>query len=194
MTIFDFTETAKDASIRVSLEIFPDYIQSAFCHRLHHDIISVVVRHTTWLNRSEKSGFVLLFDPEFFLRLTVDERRSAFFDSNLVTSFERGAKIFRLGHIFAVRAEPLGYFVVTDVFLEEMQAHRNRVAAIARPRPPGVVVVNDDDHRHPVLRGGLKFHYRVADARIACHAITGAPLYGACTLTPFCTATAAPNA
>src|SRR5262245_7836849 len=128
---------------------------------------SMVIRHAPRLDRAEKTRRVLLTGPEFLPRLAVDERRPALFDGDLVTAFERRAKVSRLGHVLAVRAEAFGDLVITHVFLEQVEAQRHGVATVARPRAPGVVVVYDHDHRHAVFRSGLEFHDRVADARVA---------------------------
>src|SRR5262245_3469037 len=128
---------------------------------------SMVIRHAPRLDRAEKTRRVLLTGPEFLPRLAVDERRPALFDGDLVTAFERRAEVSRLGHVLAVRAEAFGDLVITHVFLEQVEAQGHGVATVARPRAPGVVVVNDHDHRHAVFRSGLEFHDRVADARVA---------------------------
>src|SRR5262249_58681605 len=125
------------------------------------------IRHTPGFDRPEEARRVLLTGPEFLLRLAVDERRPALFDGDLVTAFERRAEVSRLGHVLAVRAEAFGDLVITHVLLEQVEAQRHGVAAVARPRAPGVVVVYDHYHRHAVFRGRLEFHDRVADARVA---------------------------
>src|SRR5439155_11748843 len=104
-------------------------------------MLSVVVRHTARLDRAQKTWLVLLFDPKFFLRLAVDQRGAALFDSQLVAAFQRSFEIARLGHVFAVRAQTFSDFVIADVLLKQMQAHGHRAAAVARPSAPSVVVV-----------------------------------------------------
>src|SRR5262245_5343062 len=131
---------------------------------------SVVVRHAPGFDSAEEARRVLLAGPEFFLGLAVDERRPTLFGGDLVTAFERRAEVSRLGHVLAVRAEAFGDLVITHVFLEQVEAQRHGAAGVARPRAPGVVVVDDDDNRQPVFRSGLEFHDRVADARVACDA------------------------
>src|SRR5262245_20811144 len=127
---------------------------------------SMVVRHTARLDRAQEARRVLLTGPEFLLRLAVDERRPALFESDLVAAFERDAEISRSGHILAVRAEAFGDLVITHVLLKKVEAQRHGVAAVTRPRAPGVVVVYDHYHRHAVFRGRLEFHDRVADASV----------------------------
>src|SRR5215475_5583928 len=136
---------------------------------------SVVVRHATGFDSAEEAGRVLLTRPEFLLRLAIDERRPALFDGDLVTAFERGAEVSRLGHVLAMRAEAFGDLVITHVLLEQVEAQRHWIAGVARPRAPGVVVVNDHDHRHAVFRGGLELHNRVANARVARNADRRSP-------------------
>src|SRR5262245_55739260 len=135
----------------------------------------MVVRHAARLDRAQEARRALLTGPEFLLRLAVDERRPALFDSDLVAAFERDAEISRSGHVFAVRAEAFGDLVITHVLLEKVEAQRHGVATVTRPRAPGVVVVNDDDDRHAVFRSGFEFHDRVADAGVARDADYGRP-------------------
>src|SRR5215475_11901749 len=127
----------------------------------------MVIRHAPRLDRAEESRRELLTGPEFLLRLAIDERMPALFYGDLITAFERRAKVSRLGHVLTVRAEAFGDLVITHVFLEQVEAQRHGAAAVARPCAPGVVVVNNDDDRHAIFRSGLEFHDRVADARVA---------------------------
>src|SRR5262249_1435222 len=131
----------------------------------------MVIRHAPRLDRAEESRRELLTGPEFLLRLAVDERRPALFDDDLVTAFERRAKVSRLGHVLAVRAEAFGDLVITHVFLEQVEAQRHGAAAVARPCPPGVVVVTNADVGPAFFRRGLDFNDGVADARVAVDAV-----------------------
>src|SRR5262252_657191 len=127
----------------------------------------MVIRHAPGFDSAEEARRVLLTSPEFLFRLAVDERRPALLGGDLVTAFERRAEVSRLGDVLAVRAEAFGDLVITHVFLEQVEAQRHGAAAVARPRAPGVVVVNNDDDRQAIFRSGLEFHDRVADARVA---------------------------
>src|SRR6185369_17799995 len=56
--------------------------------------------------------------------------------------------------------------VVSQILLEEMYRQRPVVCAVAGPRSPSVVVVDDHDHREAILGEGIHFHRGVPEAGV----------------------------
>src|SRR4030095_7768367 len=127
----------------------------------------MIIRHAPRLYLARASGRVLVSEPEFLFRLAVDHRRPAFLDRNVVASLQGGAEILRPCHVLAVCAERFPNFVVPEILLEQMDGHRLAVASVSGPGTPRVVIVDDHDHRQPVLAQGIHLHRSVTEPGIS---------------------------
>src|ERR1039457_174613 len=134
--------------------------------RTNHDerrTPSVIVRHATRLDLPQEARRVLRPLPELPFGLAVDYRGDSLLRRDLVAALQGREKIFGSRHVLPARAQRFGDLVVAKILLEQVH-----VRGLSRGLDaPGIVVVDDHHHGHPILRHGLELHARIREARVA---------------------------